>query len=105
MRARLVKRLPVVDEDGRLAGIVSRADVLSVFERPDEEIRDDVAKAVIAQESGPDPEKLGVTVQSGIVTVSGQLDNRATALRLLGAVRHLEGVVGVRDRLSYPRQD
>lgn len=105
MRAGLVKRLPVVDEDGRLAGIVSRADVLSVFERPDEEIRDDVVKAVVAQESVPDPEKLGVTVQSGIVTVTGQLDNRATALSLLGAVRHLEGVVGVRDRLSYPRQD
>ncbi len=105
MQASHVKRLPVVDEDGRLAGIVSRADVLSVFDRPDAEVRDDVVKAVIARESGLDPEKLGVTVQSGIVTVTGQVENRATALSLLGAVRHLEGVVGVRDRLSYPRQD
>jgi CBS domain-containing protein len=40
MQARQVKRLPVVDEDGRLAGIVSRADVLSVFERADAKIRD-----------------------------------------------------------------
>jgi CBS-domain-containing membrane protein len=105
MQASHVKRLPVVDDDGRLAGIVSRADVLSVFERPDAEVRDDVVKAVIAREPGPDPEKLGVTVQSGIVTMTGQFGDRAAALSLLAAVRHLEGVVGVRDRLSYPRQD
>jgi len=43
-----------------------------------------------------------VTVRSGIVTVTGSVDRRADALGLLGAVRHAEGVVGVRDRLSYP---
>ena len=37
-----VKRLPVVDGAGHLAGIVSRADVLSVFDRPDEDIRRDI---------------------------------------------------------------
>ena len=105
MQASHVKRLPVVDEDGRLAGIVSRADVLSVFERPDAELRDAVVKAATARESGPDREKLGVTVQSGIVTITGQFGDRAAALSLLAAVRHLEGVVGVRDRLSYPRKD
>jgi CBS-domain-containing membrane protein len=34
-----VKRLPMIDADGRLAGIISRADVLSVFHRPDAAIR------------------------------------------------------------------
>jgi len=38
MQSRRVKRLPVVDDNGKLFGIVSRADVLSVFERPDAEI-------------------------------------------------------------------
>lgn len=103
MQALRIKRLPVVDEEGRLAGIVSRADVLSVFERPDEEIRDAVVKAVIAPESGLDPDRLGVTVRSGIVTLTGEPCSRAAALSLLGAVRYLEGVVGVRDHLSYPR--
>jgi hypothetical protein len=36
------------------------------------------------------------------VTVTGQADSRAGALSLLGAIRNVEGVVAVRDRLSYP---
>ena len=43
-----------------------------------------------------------VGVKSGIVTISGQTEHRAVALNLLGAVRHIEGVVAIRDRLSYP---
>ena len=102
MQSRRVKHLPVVDDDGRLRGIVSRADVLGVFERPDAEIRDEVVKGIIVAEFGLDPELLAVTVRSGIVTVTGSVDRRADALGLLGAIRHAEGVVGVRDRLSYP---
>jgi len=42
-----LRRLPVVDRDGRLVGILSRADVLSVFTRPDEEIRREIVQDVI----------------------------------------------------------
>jgi CBS domain-containing protein len=34
MYSRRIKRLPVTNEDGRLIGIVSRSDVLSVYNRP-----------------------------------------------------------------------
>jgi CBS domain-containing protein len=105
MQARHIKRLPVVDEKGRLAGIVSRADVLSVFDRPDEEIRQDVIEVVIASGSSPADDGLGVSVRSGIVTLTGEPGSRAAGLSLLGAVRRAEGVVGVRDGLSYPRQE
>jgi CBS domain-containing protein len=105
MQSRRVKRLPVVDDDGRLRGIISRADVLSVFERPDAEIWDDVVKGVIEAESGLDPEMYVVTVSSGVVTVTGSVDRRADALGLLDAIRHLGGVVALRDRLSYPPAD
>ena len=105
MQSRRVKRLPVVDDCGRLRGIVSRADVLSVFERPDQEIWDDVVKDVIVGEFGLDPELFVVTVRSSVVTVTGSVDRRADALSLLGAIRHLEGVVALRDRLSYPHED
>jgi len=47
MYSRKLRRLPVVDHDGRLVGILSRADVLSVFTRPDEEIRREIVQDVI----------------------------------------------------------
>lgn len=104
MQSRKVKRLPVVDGEGRLRGIVSRADLLSVYERPDHEIWDEVVKGVISGEYGLDPELFVVSVRSGIVTVTGSMGRRADALSLLGTIRYLEGVVGVRDRLSYPAE-
>jgi CBS domain-containing protein len=101
MHERGVKRLPVVDADGHLAGIVSRIDVLSVFTRPDDQIRDDVMQ-VIARQSALSPEAFGVTVASGVVTVTGQSGSRSVVLQLTEAIRHVEGVVGVRDRVRYP---
>jgi CBS domain-containing protein len=38
MNGHRIRRLPVVDPSGKLIGIVSRRDLLSVFLRPDEEI-------------------------------------------------------------------
>jgi CBS domain-containing protein len=104
MQSRKVKRLPVVDVNGRIRGIITRTDVLSVFERPDHEIWDEVIKEVILGEFGLDPEMFVVTVRSGIVTVTGSMERRADALSLLATIRHLEGVIGVRDRLSYPAE-
>jgi CBS-domain-containing membrane protein len=104
MEQRQVKRLPVVDQDQRLVGIVTRSDVLSVYERPDDQILDDVTRVIMGQEFGLDPDEFEVTVDSGIVAVAGRVDRSDTALRLLARIRHAQGVVGVRDeRLSYPR--
>lgn len=94
-----VKRLPVVDKAGRLVGIVSRVDVLSVFDRPDSEIRDEVVK-IIGTEFALDPTAFDVTVKSGILTIAGQVDSRAIAAQLTDTLQHLEGVVDVRCRVS-----
>jgi CBS domain-containing protein len=104
MQSRRVKRLPVVDEAGRLVGIVSRSDLLSIYERPDADIRDDVVKEVLIEEFGLDEQMFVVTVRSGIVTVTGSVDLRAVAVSLLAGIRYVEGVVAVRDRLSYPAE-
>lgn len=103
MHNRQVKRLPVVDDAGELVGIVSRVDVLSVFDRPDAEIRDAVTEKVIVGDFALDPNAFDVTVRSGIVTITGQVASHAVAIRLIGTLRHAEGVVGVRDRLDFPR--
>ncbi len=105
MHTRHVKRLPVVDgPTRRLIGIVSRADLLGVYDRPDEDITKDVLEQVIEAEFVLDRLAFEVTVSDGVVTVSGPVHSEPVALSLLAAVREVDGVVAVRDRLSYPRR-
>jgi len=102
MYTRRVKRLPVTDATGRLVGILSRADVLAVYSRPDEEIRKEIRDEVIANEFRTDPARFTVTVQDGIVTLAGEPETAPLGRDIVGQVRHVQGVVAVRDRLSYP---
>jgi CBS domain-containing protein len=102
MYARGVKRVPVTDAAGRLVGIVSRADVLSVFSRTGEEIREQIVAEVIGGEFGSDPGRFGVTVADGIVTMTGRPESVSIGRDLLARVRHVQGVVSVRDRFTYP---
>ena len=102
MRKRRLQRLPVVDRDGHLVGIVSRSDVLSVFQRSDEEIRREVTQDVIADGFFTDPARFTVTVHNGIVTLEGAPGSAALGAGIAGQIGHLEGVVAVRDRFTYP---
>ncbi len=102
MYARKVKRLPVVDDDGRLIGIVSRADVLSVYNRPDGDIRREITENVILGTLLCDPSRFTVTVKDGIVTIEGMPETTRVGHDMIDEIRHVEGVVAVRDRLNYP---
>jgi CBS-domain-containing membrane protein len=97
-----VKRLPVVNSGGQLVGIISRADVLAVFDRPDEDIRKDVADGLLLHEFLIDSRQFRVTVESGVVTMEGTPETAALGHALIRKARHVPGVVAVRDRLSYP---
>jgi len=105
MYDRRVKRLPVVDEAGRLVGIVSRADVLAVFNRPDDEIRRQITDGVILDTYLMDPLTFRVAVKDGVVTISGNPESAAVAHEMIDTVRHVEGVVAVRDRFDYPADE
>jgi len=100
MYTRGLKRLPVVDASGRLTGIVSRTDVLAVFDRPDEEIRQEITGQVIPRLS--EPSWYAVRVKDGVVTLEGTPETISIGHEVLSEVRHVQGVVAVRDRLAYP---
>jgi CBS domain-containing protein len=102
MHTHKVKRLPVTDEDGRLVGIVSRVDLLGIYDRPDAQIWTEITERVLAGDFVLDPREFTVTVSYGVVTISGKLDQHDLAIRLLRGIWDVAGVVDVRDRLSYP---
>jgi len=102
MYDRRVKRLPVTDADGRLVGIISRADVLAVFDRTDEAIRQEVLDEVLLGEFLVDLQAYDVTVKDGIVTLLGVPETSDVGHRIVRRVGHVQGVVAVRDRLAYP---
>jgi CBS domain-containing protein len=102
MYKRNVKRLPVIDADGRLAGIVSRTDVLAVFGRTDADIAGEIRTSIFAGEAHTPHRPFDVSVQAGIVTIFGQPQTAAQGQAMLREARQVEGVVAVRDRLDYP---
>ncbi len=99
-----VKRLPVVGEKGQLVGIVSRADVLSVYSRPDSEIQQEITNNVIQNEFFADPDQFAVSVKDGIVTLEGYPETATAGRDIVSEAWHVEGDVSVRDRLTYPEE-
>jgi len=97
-----VRQLPVVNSGGELVGIVSRSDLLSVFDRPDEDIRTDIVNTMLLHEFLVDPRQFRVTVEAGVVTLEGTPETAALGRGLVRKARHVPGVVAVRDRLTYP---
>lgn len=105
MHRHSVKRLPVVDADGDLLGIVGRADLLKVFLRPDGEIRQEVEENIIQRLLKWDPASVRVTVRDGVVSMSGRLPRKTQVEILVGLVYGIEGVVGVDNRLTFEFDD
>jgi CBS-domain-containing membrane protein len=102
MYSKRVKRLPVVSTDGTLIGIVTRSDVLSVYRRPDAAIGHEITEELILGTLSCDPARFDVTVKAGVVTITGSPETAEVGHDIIHAVRHVEGVVAVRDRLRYP---
>jgi CBS-domain-containing membrane protein len=100
-----VKRLPVVDPAGPLLGIVSRADLLKVFLRPDDEIAADVRQEVLVRSLWVDPDSVEIDVRDGVVTLSGRLERRSQTAVAVSLVHALDGVVDVVDQLDFEVDD
>ncbi|SCG36015.1 CBS domain-containing protein [Micromonospora humi] len=100
-----VKRLPVLDDLGRLAGIVTRGDLLRVHLRTDAEIREDVVQEVLRRVLSVRDGLVTVQVSGGEVTMDGRLDRRS-AVELAGRLAgQVAGVVAVHNAISYDVDD
>jgi len=100
-----IKRLPVVDPAGPLLGIVSRADLLKVFLRPDAEIAQAIRQEVLLRGMWVNPDTVVAEVRDGVVTLTGRLERRSLIPIAVSLVHGIDGVVGVVDRLTFELDD
>ncbi|MFE2943083.1 CBS domain-containing protein [Streptomyces sp. NPDC059255] len=103
MAARDIGRLPVVDEEARLIGIITRRDLLRVFVRPDSDLRDEILDEIVVRALWLDPAPLTVAVVDGVVTLRGRLAREADVSVAAGMAARVDGVVAVVNELTGRR--
>jgi CBS-domain-containing membrane protein len=105
MSSRNIKRLPVIGAAGTLEGIISRADVVNAFTKPDDVIEDEIREDVIRRLLFLDPESIRVGVTDGVVHLDGELENRTEVHLLEELARRISGVVRVDSDMTYQVDD
>jgi CBS domain-containing protein len=105
MERHRVERLPVVDEEDRLIGIATRRDLLRVFLRTDDEIRQEVLDDVLTRALCLPPHTVTVSVRDGMVTLEGRLENRSLVPQAIQLTWRVDGVVGVVNSLTCHNDD
>jgi len=97
-----IRRLPVVGPEGRLIGIVTRRDLLSVFLRPDEEVAERI-RELLDNLLPADPGSVTATVRDGIVILTGDPEapeDRELIPTVIRLIWDIEGVIDVSNRLG-----
>ncbi|MFI5670899.1 CBS domain-containing protein [Streptomyces sp. NPDC051704] len=105
MTRRGIERLPVVDVEDRLVGIVTRRDLLRMFLRPDSEIRRRINDEILAEAIGVPAGDVEVHVVDGVVALDGHVELHSQLTALLGLVEQLEGVVTVASHVTVRIDD
>jgi CBS domain-containing protein len=102
-----IRRLPVVDEDGQLIGIVTRRDLLSVFLRPDNEVAEHV-RELLDDVLPADPGSVTATVRDGVVILTGDPaapEDRELIPVAIRLIWDVDGVIDVSNRLGEQAGD
>ncbi|MGA5037800.1 CBS domain-containing protein [Streptomyces capoamus] len=100
MALRRVKRLPVVNAEGVLEGVVSRGDLLKVFLRPDNDLADEIRRDIVDVLFPTPVEPVHIVVSDGVVTLTGRVADAAGIPLAARLVRGVEGIVDVDCRLT-----
>jgi osmotically-inducible protein OsmY len=95
-----INRLPVVDDAGRIVGIVSRADLVRAFARSDEEILDEIRTDILRRTLWLQPGAVQVRVEAGAVELTGEVETKTDAELLPRLVRRVPGVMSVHAELQ-----
>jgi CBS-domain-containing membrane protein len=104
MTARGFNRLPVV-EDGRLVGIVTRADLIRAYVRSDDDLASSIRDDVLMRVLWLDPAAFTVVVVDGVASISGHVERRSIAQMVEQAVALVPGVLNVHVDLTWAVDD
>jgi CBS domain-containing protein len=100
-----VRRLFVVDGEGRLVGVLARRDVLKVFLLDDPVLREEVLRTVFQRVLWLEPAGVDVSVDNGVVTLRGKLDRRSEVRMAEHLTHAIPAVVDVVNELTYGWDD
>ncbi len=104
MIARRVNRLPVVD-DGRIVGIVTRADLVRAYVRSDDELARAIREDVLLRILWLDPSVFTIVVTDGVASISGRVERRSTAEMVERAVSMVPGIMDVHAAVTWELDD
>ena len=100
-----VNRLPVVDDEQRLIGIITRADLVRAFVRSDAEVEQEIREDVLRRVMWIEPGVVGVEVAGGEVRLTGEVETKTDAEMIPRLVQRVPGVVGVLSKLRWREED
>jgi CBS-domain-containing membrane protein len=100
-----VKRLPVIDDDKKVVGIVSRQDLLRPYLLDDERIREEVIEDLVKRVLWMDPEEMKVIVNQGVVKLHGVVAKQSQREILVELTGRVDGVVQVEDHMTAAEND
>ncbi|MFE4868234.1 CBS domain-containing protein [Streptomyces sp. NPDC056682] len=105
MEVHNVKRLPVVDETDTLRGIVSRGDLLRIFLRRDDAIRDEITRDMLERTLGLALSEVTAEVRAGQVSLSGSVEYKSLIPIIERLCQSVDGVVSVSAHITYRTDD
>jgi CBS-domain-containing membrane protein len=100
-----IRRLLAVGDDGRLAGIVTPHDLLRVYLRADDDIRDEIINDILVHYLATNPALVKVTVTDAVVTLAGELGQKSMIPIVIRMTQAVDGVVDVVGRLTFAVDD